>query len=228
MAQRKVQVRFCDSCIKDTRATTTVRFSFAGADYTIDLCEKHADAIQRDIMSWARLATEIERPSAFMRPDVIREHTRRDASVVAFNKDKPPAEKSPSPSQESGSPTAPPPVAPLYSTGGMNVPATAKNWTLSEHAKEQLEERGPKYGFTREDVFLCCVQPEWTNQSSTAKGDCVQHFRGNVQVIVNPQEKTVVTVLPRSTREFDAEDSKYARPKVQFSHTEELVSAGSH
>lgn len=217
MAQRKTVVRYCDSCLKDTPATATVPFGYGGTDYKIDVCDKHADALQRDLMSWARLATEVEKaPSQFMRPDQVRDYTRTPIRAVTE-----PKTASPSPVKDSGSTPAPAKAAPKPA---VEISHPALEWTLSDHAEDQLAERGPKFGFTRADVFLCVTAPERVVKAdTTAKAGREQWFRGNVQLIVDPQTKVVITVLPKSTLDF--EDPKSRPSTTPFSHREEFARA---
>lgn len=175
MARREVIQKFCDRCLKDEPATSTQKFSLNAVEYEIDVCEKHADALVRDILGWGRVAREKERPTPFRRPDTIRAITRE--TRTSFVKSDPTA------------------MSPEMAA----LPAMCKDWMLTAHAEEQLAERGPRFGFTKADVYLCAVEPERTVD---AKGGRRQHVRGNVQLIVSPEEKKVVTVLPRSTREF--------------------------
>jgi hypothetical protein len=169
--------------------TTTQKFSYAYVDYDIDVCEQHADMLQRDIMSWARLAREKERPSTFRSSDAVRAYTTSNyGSPIA--KSIPTTKEEPVPTQ-----------APA-------LPHVARNWTLTDHAEEQLEDRGPKYGFDRTDVFLACVQPKSTIPNKT-NPHRRHHLTDKVQLVVDPIDKVVVTVLAAKhlgdTRELDKE-----------------------
>jgi hypothetical protein len=87
------------------------------------------------------------------------------------------------------------------------LPHLAKNWTLSSHAEEQLDDRGPTFGFDRTDVFLACVQPESTIPNKTDPHRR-HHLTAKVQLVVDPIDQVVVTVLAAKhldTREFDTE-----------------------
>lgn len=217
MAHRKQVVKLCDSCSKDVRAATTVKFSLNSVDYMIDLCEKHADAITRDFLSWARIAQEIERPNMFARPDAVRDYTRRPSTI-----------KSPQPAPAAGSsPAAAQKPAPKPAPRP-EISHPALEWTLSTHAEEQLAERGPKYGFNRTDVFLAVAHPERTIEPADMGGRTF-YVRGNVRLCVNEKDKIVITVLPRSTRDFDELDSAAKYPQKPsaspFSHSQELTSA---
>lgn len=190
MARVRKVMNFCDRHTTDEPSTTTMKFSLNGVDWEIDLCEQHADMLQRDIMGWARLAREKERPSMFRSSEEVRAYTHSNYGSGQHNGlDKKPVTREPAAS-----------ALPA-------LPAVADNWTLTPHAEEQLEERGPVFGFTRADVFLACVEPEHTMD---AKGGRKHHYRGNVQLIVSPIDKKVVTVLPRSTRDFQEQEQELA------------------
>lgn len=83
MSQKREIVRDCDRCIRSTRATDTVKFSYDGVDYEIDVCESHARMLDREMRSWTRLSREIEKPmSAFSLSDVEREFLRRPSGQM--------------------------------------------------------------------------------------------------------------------------------------------------
>lgn len=197
MARREVKAKFCDSCIKDTPATTTQKFSLNGVDYEIDLCEKHADALTRDFLGWARLARERERPTMFRSSESVRAYTTGTSPASP-----PPAAKR----------TPTPPVDDKPTPTLVAIPETAKNWTLSVHAEQQLEDRGPEHGFDRRDVYLACVQP---THAYEAEGGNWRHVRGPVSLIVDRQRKKVVTVMPNA-QEWGSEKT----PSVNFSNKE--------
>lgn len=182
MAQRRVQVNMCDSCFKDTEASTTIKYSWGENDYEIDLCEKHADAMTRDMLGWIRLSREKERPSVFRSREEVRALTAKLTPTAT---------------------SAPVSSAQAEEPAFSHYPAPASlqdNWRLSRHAEEQLASRGPEHGFGRADVFAACTNPERAIQTHDG---CEIRVYGNVSIVANPRSHRVVTVLPRTTRDLE-------------------------
>lgn len=182
MGQRAVRQKICDACIKDTLATSTETFAVGNVDYEIDLCEKHADRLERELSAWARMAREKERPTFFGRSRVALDN-HRNTSV----------ERRAAPRTNS-TPERPP----------MEHPVVKKTWYLSSHAEERLEERGPAFGFTRRDVFLCAQAPESVEPNHGGAPDTWIHVRGNVALIVSRIESTILTVMPAEYMQQEA------------------------
>lgn len=177
MGQRAVRQTICDRCLKDTLATTTVRYSVGDVDYEFDACEHHADMFQRDITGWTRISREKERATFFGRSKVVLEdHRSRNV------------ERRVKPREET--PEHPP----------IEHPVVRKSWYLSQHAEERLEERGPQFGFARRDVFLCAQAPESVEPNPT-NPDTWIYVRGKVALIVSRIESTILTVMPAEFRE---------------------------
>jgi hypothetical protein len=64
MGQQQQVVRDCDRCATQKRAVETVRMGYDGNFYEIDVCQQHADMLDREMRSWTRLAREVEPPKS--------------------------------------------------------------------------------------------------------------------------------------------------------------------
>jgi hypothetical protein len=83
MSQKHEIVRDCDRCARRTKATDTVKFSYDGNDYEIDVCDSHAKMLDREMRAWTRLSREIEKPiSAFSLSQGEREFLRRPSGQM--------------------------------------------------------------------------------------------------------------------------------------------------
>lgn len=173
MGQRAIKQKICDRCLKDTLASTTEKFSVGDLEYEIDLCEKHADMLQRDLAGWTRVAREKERPTVFGRSPVERE-VHNSIRVEQPR------------SRASTEPKHYPPI---------ERPEVRVSWYLTSHAEERLEERGPVYGFERKDVFLAAQAPEEVTPHEHRDNRFI-YVRGRVALIVNRQDSTILTVMP--------------------------------
>jgi hypothetical protein len=180
MARQEVKQKICDRCLKATLATTTISYSIGEMEYDIDVCEKHADMFQRDMLGWTRLSREHERPAFLGRTKVdlaAHNNTRVEVST---------------PRKRTETPHRPP----------LERPEVRVSWYLSSHAEERLEERGEPYGFTRADVFLCAQAPEQV-LPHTDKEERWIYVRGRVACVVNRQTSTIVSVWPAAWAKED-------------------------
>lgn len=179
MARMQVKKRFCDRCIKDTLAVTTLKFSVGEIEYELDVCDKHADMFQRDMLGWTRLAREKERPNFFGRTAVALSNHR---TLTRQESDRAAAARTAEEQQREQQILE-------------HIPGPALNWTLSDHAEEQLEKRGPAYGFGRREVLLAAHAPEHSYLADPA-ATTYRHNRGPVSCVVDRERQIIVTVMP--------------------------------
>lgn len=170
----------CDRCLGEKRAENHERFTFMGTDYELDLCDKHADMLQRDMGAWTRVAREVERPTYF--PAVV--ELPRPERVI------------PLPEPATGDSSPKPPPAETAEPAVEPIPVSAMQWRWSEHAEKRLAERGPQYGFDRRDVLLAIAKGVTYPVADEPKKK--RKVLGPVSVVVEPRKKTIVTVMPNS------------------------------
>jgi hypothetical protein len=177
MARREVKYRACDRCPTSIRATETHRLAYNGIEYELDLCVKHTDALDREIFGWTRLGREVQVPRTFVPRAVIpapvdlygapHDDVQTDVQTAATE------------------PTA------------REDPIPDLGWSISPHAKQRIEERGPEFGFTERDVLLAAVRPEKVYSDIAGPGR-ERRLRNGLFVVVNTDTKNVITVMSES------------------------------
>lgn len=189
MASKTVVVAECDRCPRKNRSARTVRFTWEGREYELELCEQHADMLDRELSGWARLAREIERPAPFaavMSATKERELDRAARHLVERDK-KAAALKVPTG-------FVPPPDG---TVAIVRKPPHWDHWTITKHAAEQMEERD----ITENEVRWCAAAPHVSippdDDAPEDKKDEWVYRRGDVICIVNPSDRVVITVLHR-------------------------------
>lgn len=88
----------------------------------------------------------------------------------------------------------------------IRCPHLLRGWYFCAHARERVDDRG----FWPLDVVDACESPEMTATASKYEPDRRRHVRGNLVVIVNPTDRTVITVLLRSEDEWNDGDARAA------------------
>lgn len=197
MTQRTTtKITTCDRCAfgGEQPATTERKFTLDGDPYRLDLCEKHATMFDRDIGPWVLLAREDEYPTRVRVPAARNffstEVKERDARAAELRERELPALQ-PQPQTLLLQRRDTDPIRRLLPT---------QDWTLSAHAIERGEQRG----FTKEDMLHAAVDPQVTTTSSERHGGGWLYRRGECSVIVDPDAKTVLTVLPKeSSPDYD-------------------------
>lgn len=188
MARASVKIAGCDRCVTPTEATITEKVTWHGQVYEIDLCEKHAEMMQRDVWGWLRNAREVETSSVF---EKTWSPFERRSSARAFS---PPAlvqgNNELGAAKDRPLTTRPP------------LPAIAQAWTFTKHAEQRLAERGPQYGFSRYEVLMAVVEPELV-VPSTKQDETEIRKRGNLRVVVNPSSFLILTVSVREEADAD-------------------------
>lgn len=89
-------------------------------------------------------------------------------------------------------------------TAAEDAPVKKKGWTLSHHAAERMVQMDA----CLEEVLLACARPDVTYPGANGhpgKDHCRTQQHGRIAVIVDPTEKNVVTVLWRTTEQYDRE-----------------------
>jgi hypothetical protein len=155
-------------------ATQTVKVSFGGADYELDLCAEHGSKFDDLMWSWLSTAREASGPVSLA--PVITDRLR-DAPVEA-----------PSLPEK----FLPPPPEPVVTKTELDI--LRIRWALTDHARERIDERGPVFGFSLDDVLVAAEKPERAHRDRNGGVDLWVHWRGNVKVVVNRHERLVITV----------------------------------
>lgn len=154
-------------------ATQTVSVEFAGTHYELDLCQEHADAFDHIMWSWLTVARETGGPQSLA--PVMTDRLREAAAVVPSLPER----------------LRPPPPEVVTKT---ELDILRIRWSLTEHARERIDERGPIFGFIVDDVLVAAEKPERSHRDRNGGVDLWVHWRGNVKVVVNRRERVVITV----------------------------------
>lgn len=167
------RVKYCMRCFTQTKATITGKFSYENHDYEVELCDQHGAMFDRDMLAWTRIGREVEKT--------------RHGSVTSFT----PAVsatniKVPFPVTDGGVEVSddrlPPPVQ-----GEMS--AEAMTYEFTEPALLRMKRRR----ITRVDVLRLLS----SKQKYTRPGidfSTLVHELGDMRVVVDPVEKSVLTV----------------------------------
>jgi hypothetical protein len=184
LGSHRRQITVCDRCPvgRELLATTTERFGIGESWWEIDLCQTHADALERDVQAWARLGRTSSAPqTGSYFDDASKERAKRAAELRA----------------RQTVTTAPrfvePVVEPVSPLRAAELPVTADRWRITKHAEERMVERG----FTRHDVLMAAERPELVQPAPTRPGEdnhCREHKRGRCMVIVDPDTNDIRTV----------------------------------
>lgn len=158
-------------------AADEIRVTYGAAEYILDLCTKHAQDFDDAMWGWLRSAREVETPFEVINGVGLSERLRNARQIVE----------------------------PITANVGRQTPAQTKStipsvdvlalkWSFSDHAMERLEERGPLHGFGIKEALEAAEAPEHSRSSKRGDGTWYR-IRGKVAVIVNAEERTIVTVL---------------------------------
>lgn len=194
MTKRLMQFRICDKCPSETDAVVTERIGHNGETFSLDLCQKHSDALALAIAKWTDAGTRIGTASRFdarrsvARPTVVDlEPLKAAAPVIDLDA---------TPEPEA------PPVArrtlPAY-------PMVADRWELTSHARDRMASRR----ITEPQVRHAAERPE-QSLPSKRNPSCELRTREGVTVVVNPFTEEVLTVY----RSDEAEDDMTVRAEA--------------
>lgn len=154
-------------------ASTTVEIRYGDTTWELELCAKHAAELDDTLWGWLRLGREKSDQVAFGAVQPLSERLRvapavRPTLPAKFAEPKPPTRS--------------------------EMDLLALRWPLTDHAKERLEERGPIYGFTLEDVLRAAERPERTHKDRQGRENIWIHWRGNVKVTLDRERGVIITV----------------------------------
>jgi hypothetical protein len=172
----------CGHCYAGRPVETVSKINVGDDEYRIPLCDPCADALQSQLLSWARCGTIVDRQRFSRRAD----------------------------SDERGEVTA----SYIHVPAHIPVPATPATppkrvawsapqeepWDISVHARERMEERG----VSEEDVLKAANHP--TISRPGKHHSLVLRTRDLVQVVVNVQQRKILTVINLSERERELAD----------------------
>lgn len=174
----------CVRCF-DPRPAVTVKRLTVGADgaYDLALCAQHGDLFTRDMYGWTRCGTladdeaEPRRLPTGNRGTVIVSHVH--IPVVAV--DDPVDEPDVTPYEHN----KPHPSASALPDGW-------EQWTFTSHALDRQVTRG----VSKAEALWCALDPDVIRPGSVA-GTFI-HVKQHVQVVVNPAQRRIVTVIDRT------------------------------
>lgn len=174
----------CARCFDPTPAVTRERLTVGAGTYDLPLCDRHADMFQREMYGWTRVGTLVDPPRAFAskRPDL----EPRRGRVVASHLHVPVAR-----APETLPPEAPA-ARPVTRLSPPALPLGHEEWTFSEHALDRSRSRE----VSKEEALWCVLCPDVVRPGTQAGTKA--HVRGNVQVVVNPTQRRIITVIDRS------------------------------
>lgn len=167
-------------CFEQVKATITGKFSYENHNYEVELCDSHAALFDRDMQGWTRIGREVE--------------NSKSHSVTSFS---PTAAvtniKVPFPVTDGGvevyDDRLPPPVQ-----GEMT--ADAMTYEFTENALLRMKRRR----ISRVDVLRLISSKQKTTRPGNDLATLI-HELGNKRVVVDPVEKSVLTVAFRGEPE---------------------------
>lgn len=195
-----VRLGNCARCFQPTPAASIERFSFGGSTYNLPLCDPHADMFLTDMFAWSRCGVLDEslvpaRPAAERkRGTVMKAHVHVPAARTPEGSEQAMAEVI----------VLPEPVKkPAVDYAELGLPEGWDTWKFSEHAMDRRESR-----------LVSPIEAMWAAQApdvvrpGKTEGTSV-HTKGHVQVVVNPAQRIIVTVINRNLR-TESEDLAHA------------------
>lgn len=214
MAKVQKIIKVCDRCAfgKEKDATTKRRYSVDNVGYKLDLCEQHATMFDRDVMGWIRLSQEDDAFIAGLRgvargSQYFTESERTDQRRLALLRDEQhrqdedvrlihEAQKAEEAWTEQ--------VAEIKPAQSGRENSLAFKWVITEHARLRMDERD----YLLEDVLNAAEHPEQTFPGDTLRYglDSRVHRVGEHNVVVIPNRKVIVTVLPKNARLYRPKD----------------------
>lgn len=207
MARRTTGTRTlgnCDACIDPTPAVTVEEFSFSAGKVQLRLCDHDADRWQNDMLRWLRVGTILDE-----RPQTLRSPTRRRPSqpswrdtVVWSHVGVPEVVSTEVISEEPVEEDIPirefrREFSPELSTSRLRRDELTEHsgWYFTVHAEERMDQADRP---SLDEVLWCVAHPDTVIPSTSDDyPECVVHHRGRVRVVVDPNRKTVVTVMYR-------------------------------
>jgi hypothetical protein len=179
----------CAACFIPSPATTVMKFALGDSRYKISVCEQHADALNRDMLKWARMSEpdEIATFVPKVRTAPVENMTVpfpvvQTGEVITLD-DELREIKMPLPRVRRATKKA-------LMAADPELIERFKSWKLSEHARERAEERDVDLP----DVLWAAELPDSSRQSD-ANPNLWVHQRGHIRVVVCPETREIVTVI---------------------------------
>ena len=217
MARVLKTVKLCDRCAfgKERDATTTRKYAIDGEAYKIDLCEQHGQMFDREMMGWIRLSTEdefasalrgVQRSNAFFTEDELErqrragalrdEQHRHDEEVRLAHE----AELERQREEDKWNDK----VSEIKAAQMARRNPLELKWVLTDHARMRILERE----YEIDEVLEAAEHPEETFPGDRLRHgtDSRVHRLGRNNVVVIPDRKIIVTVLPKEARLFRPKD----------------------
>lgn len=193
----------CNRCVKKTKATEARCFALDDQYYVLELCDTHARAYDREMSSWARLATLTDKPEV-SRPLTNRAFSegQRGARIASAAADARHLHAVSTFAKASvrGMDFSPEVEAKreadALELAYKSIPK-AKLWRFTNHALERMRERH----FTAHDVLSAAAQPGhvWgVERGPTNTNSLAAHQRGRCVAIVDPVEFAILSVKDKS------------------------------
>lgn len=189
------------------RKGTEVRtLGVGGRDYTLRLCRDHASLLDRELLSWTRLAEEpdpaeeVEAPPALplhAGTEEIRAIQQRAWQRARHARQ---AQEADQQAQEASTREVEARVQATLFRQRRHLDDLAGSWNLIANARLRASERG----FTEADVLEAVVNPEATYPDIPRAGRWI-HRRGQCCAVVRREDSTVISVLTFGERIEDDE-----------------------
>lgn len=195
---KRGRLRDCDRCMVRTKATTWETLGFGRGTYVLALCEGCADRLYDELIAWVRVSTLVEDvDSATLKPT-------RSAAPGAGRIAKSIAPTAPVIRVEEVVEVEAAPAAKEWAVREEALPSNYKRWRWAAHALErfiQREDKAEAAGLTPmtvEDVLWTAENPDYIRPSTDPQWPTSKlHVRGFMQVVVNPDDALIVTVVDR-------------------------------
>jgi hypothetical protein len=200
-------VRFCDPCAgfeDETEATATVRFVRAGDWFTMDVCPEHKKMWVAQFADWEQCATRLDHQPVTLTDELAAtdEELYRAIGDPAARRHQLPAQPDPRRMRV----VPPEPViktdvvidrdGPDYDkpVKGEVPMKVIREWALTDHAQERMLQRR----IPIQEVWRALHRARRADMVPDLDGGC-RVIIGDLCVVVNPDEKVVLTVWRPST-----------------------------
>lgn len=186
----------CARCFVPTPATTTETLTTGAGTFELELCDQHDGMYHQDMTTWTRVGRLVETYSFFgpgRRPD----EERRRGTVAVAKLAIPIPTARPEPVLDNvvddDGEVHLDPFSPLP------LPEGYEEWSFAKHAIERSGERAVR----PEAALWAACQPERIHAGNLPGVMC--HVRDGVRVVVNPEQKRIITVIDLTAQTKDQE-----------------------
>lgn len=160
------KVRYCVRCFTKKRASVIGKFSYEEHHYEVPVCDTHADMFDRDMQIWTRLAEEVQPKKAVgSTPTTWVPFPVSNGGVEDLGDERP--------------------AGPVKG----EISLEAMTYTFTPHAEMRMATRK----LTRQDIYRVISSQDKTTRAGNSL-DTLVHRLGDVHVVVNPHQKSVITV----------------------------------